>query len=318
MRRIILSVVSVVLAVGVLGPLSSMQSGAAAAPAQAAADLFPARLALPDGWRPEGIAIGEGTHFFVGSLANGAILRGDVVTGRSSVLVAGTPGTATLGLEIDRQDRIWAATGPGGGAVVYSARTGARLASFRFAAAGVPTFVNDAVVTRDAVFFTDSQQPVLYVVPLGPGGQIPDQAAVRTLPLAGGAATVGGFNNGIEATPDGRLIVGQSNTGKLYEVDPVTGNSREIDLGGASVINADGLIRRGHTLYVVQNRLNQVAVVQFDGRFTSGTVVRVITDPALDVPATAALFGPFLYAVNARFTTPPTPTTSYAAIQLRA
>src|ERR1041385_4867574 len=61
MRRIILSVLSVVLAVGVLGPLSG------SAPARAA-DVFPARIALPDGWRPEGMAIGEGAHAFVGSL----------------------------------------------------------------------------------------------------------------------------------------------------------------------------------------------------------------------------------------------------------
>jgi hypothetical protein len=40
-------------------------------------------------------------------------------------------------------------------------------------------------------------------------------------------------------------------------------------------------------------------------------VVRTITDPTLDVPATIAPFGPFLYAANARFTTPPTPTTTY-------
>jgi hypothetical protein len=49
----------------------------------------------------------------------------------------------------------------------------------------------------------------------------------------------------------------------------------------------------------------------------SATVARTITDPALDVPATAALFGPFVYAVNARFSTPPTPDTTYDVIQLK-
>jgi sugar lactone lactonase YvrE len=315
MRRIILSVLSVVLAVGVLGPLSG------SAPARAA-DVFPARIALPDGWRPEGMAIGEGAHAFVGSLANGAILRADLVTGRSSVFVPGTAGTSALGLEIDQRDRIWTATGGGGGAVVYSAETGARLASFQFAAAGTPTFVNDAIATPGAVYFTDSMQPVLYVVPLGRGGRLPDQSAVRTLRLSGGAADpttdTTGFNNGIETTPDGRLIVGQTRSGKLFEVDPRTGASRQIDLGGASVPNADGIIRRGHTLYVDQNRNNQVAVVQFDAGFVSARVARTITDPGLDVPSAVALFGPFLYAVNARFTTPPTPTTTYDVVRLRA
>jgi sugar lactone lactonase YvrE len=317
MRRIILSVVSAVLALAVLGPLSASAPATAARPASAA-DLFPARIPLPDGWRPEGIAVGQGARFYVGSLQDGAILQGDLATGRSRVLVPGTAGTMAVGLEIDQHNRIWTATGGGGGAVVYDARTGARLASFQFVAAGTPTFINDAVATPDAVYFTDSMQPALYVVPLGRGGRLPDPAAVRTLALAGGAADTAGFNNGIEATPDGRLLVGQTRSGKLFEVNPRTGASREVDLGGASVINADGIIRRGRTLYVVQNASNQVAVVRFDARFVSATVVRTITDPALDVPSTAALFGPFLYAVNARFSTPPTPTTTYDAIRLRA
>ena len=317
MRRIILSVACIVLVLAAAGPFAPTVPAAAATPARAA-DLFPARIPLPAGWRPEGIAVGEGTAFFVGSLRDGAILRGDLATGQSRVLVPGTPGTMAVGLEIDQHDRIWTATGGGGGAVVYDGRTGARLASFRFAAPGTPTFVNDAVATPDAVYFTDSMQPFLYVVPLGPDGRLPDSSGVRALPLSGGAADTAGFNNGIEATPDGRLLVGQTRSGKLFEVSPLTGASREVDLGGASLINADGMTRRGDTLYVVQNASNQVAVVRFDAGFTSGTVLRAITDPALDVPSTAALFGPFLYAVNARFSTPPTPATTYDVIQLGA
>jgi sugar lactone lactonase YvrE len=319
MRRIILSLVSAALAVAVAGPVGAGTTATRATTTAAAADLFPARIALPNGWRPEGIAVGRGTTFFVGSVGNGAILQGDLATGRTRILVAGTPGTATTGLEVDHQNRIWAATAGGGGAAVYDARTGAKLASYQFAAAGTPTFVNDAVVTPNAVYFTDSMQPVLYVVPLGHGGRLPAQSAVRTLQLAGGAANTAGFNNGIEATPDGRqLIVGQTRSGKLFLVDPRTGASSEIDLGGANVINADGIIRRGLTLYVVQNASNQVAVVRFDPRFTSATVVRTITDPALDVPSTAGLFGPFVYPVNARFSTPPTPDTTYDVIRLKA
>ena len=31
---------------------------------------------VPDGWQPEGIAVGRGTDFFVGSLLTGAVYRG--------------------------------------------------------------------------------------------------------------------------------------------------------------------------------------------------------------------------------------------------
>ncbi len=66
----------------------------------------------------------------------------------------------------------------------------------------------------------------------------------------------------------------------------------------------DGLLRRGSTLYVVRNRLNQIAAVKLDDRERSGVVRRVITDPRFAVPTTIAPFKDFIYAVNARFDLP--------------
>ena len=40
------------------------------------ATTFPEVIALPNGWMPEGIAVGKGSTFYSGSLANGAIYRG--------------------------------------------------------------------------------------------------------------------------------------------------------------------------------------------------------------------------------------------------
>ena len=48
---------------------------------------------------------------------------------------------------------------------------------------------------------------------------------------------------------------------------------------------------------------------------TSGTIVDLITSPNFDVPTTIDEFGKWLYAVNARFTTPPTRTT-YTVVQV--
>ena len=72
------------------------------------------------------------------------------------------------------------------------------------------------------------------------------------------------------------------------------------------------LLLRGRTLYAVQNRLNQVAVVKLNERGTSGRVQRTITSPAFDVPSTVARSGRYLYLPNARFTTPATPATKVA------
>ena len=70
----------------------------------------------------------------------------------------------------------------------------------------------------------------------------------------------------------------------------------------------------GRKLYVVQNFLNQIAVVDLDADLRSGSLERVLTSDGYDIPTTAAAVGPYLYAVNARFMTEPTPETDYAII----
>ena len=58
----------------------------------AAAAPFPDVIALPDGFQPEGIAVGPGDDFYVGSIPTGAIYRGHLRTGPGTVLVPPQPG----------------------------------------------------------------------------------------------------------------------------------------------------------------------------------------------------------------------------------
>jgi hypothetical protein len=88
------------------------------------------------------------------------------------------------------------------------------------------------------------------------------------------------------------------------ERDPATGEANQIDLGGP-LPSGDGLVLAGKTLYVVQNQLNQIGVITLSTDLGSGVVGEPITDPAFNVPTTADLFGSSLYAVNAKFGTPP-------------
>jgi hypothetical protein len=126
------------------------------------------------------------------------------------------------------------------------------------------------------------------------------------------------FNaNGIDSTPDGkRLVLVQTETGLLFTVNPETGVTKEIDLGGATVPRGDGIHLDGRTLYVVQNTLNQIAVVRLSRDLSSGEVVHTIMDDDFDVSTTIDDFGRWLYAVNARFTTPPGPTTTYSVTRV--
>ena len=109
----------------------------------------------------------------------------------------------------------------------------------------------------------------------------------------------------------------QSNAGRLWRINRRSGGSVPIDLGGATLANGDGLLLKGRKLYVVQNRLNQIAVVRLGRKLLSGRVVRMITHPDFDVPTTIARLGSSLYAVNARFDTPPTPDTEYSVTRVR-
>jgi sugar lactone lactonase YvrE len=278
-----------------------------------ASSQFPERIALPDGFRPEGIAIGGGATFYVGSIPTGAIYRGDLRTGEGSILVPGASGRAAIGVEY-HDGLLFVAGGPTGKGFVYSAGSGSLLAEAQLATQPIdpatsPTFVNDVAVARGSAYFTDSQRPFLYR--LGSGG-------VTRIPLTGDIVYQAGNNaNGIEATRNGKtLVIVQSNVGKVFTVDPNSGRTDEIALT-QPVTNGDGLLLDGRTLYVVQNRDNKVAVVRLDRRLESGTVTMHLTDSDFDVPTTIDEFGKRLYAVNARFTTPATPTTPYWLAQFR-
>jgi len=280
----------------------------------AAAPAFPATIHLPNGFQPEGITI-SGNTFYVGSIPTGSVFRGSLRTGGGSVFIQRT-GRAAIGMDVDNRRRLFVAGGPTGHAFVYDARTGADVADYTLAAA--PTFINDVVVTRTGAYFTDSRRAALFRVPIGRGGHL--GATVQTIPLTGAFQLHTGFNaNGIDATPNGRwLVIVQSNTGKLFRVNPSTGATTEIVLAnGESVPNGDGILLDGRTLYVVQNQTNRVAVIAVNASLTSGRVVTRIADSRFDVPTTIDDFGRRLYVVNARFGTPSPATAEYQVLQLR-
>jgi hypothetical protein len=285
----------------------------------AAARTFPELIPLPDGFQPEGIVAGRGATLYAGSLADGSIYQVNVRTGEGELLVQGQSGQVAVGLSFDRRSGyLFVAGGPTGTATVYDTKRGELVAQYQLAEQ--PAFINDVIVTSRAAYFTNSLQPVFYRVPLGPAGQLPAAGEVESIPLAGDFEQVEGFNaNGIEAAQNGRhLIIVNTALGMLYKVDPETGVAVAIDLGDDNAMNGDGLLLQGNTLYVVQNFLNQVAVIRLDRNLTSGELVDTITHEAFDIPTTITSFGNALYVVNARFSTPPAPDTEYNIVRIRA
>jgi hypothetical protein len=291
----------------ILGVLSILVLVPALTTFAAGHETYPDLIGLPTGHMPEGIAVGRGSSFYAGSLANGSVYGGDLRTGAGEIVVPPQDGRVAVGLSVDvRTNYLFVAGGPGGAGYVYDAATGAEIAAFQFTSEP-STFVNDVIVTRDAAYFTDSFRPFFYRVALGPGGAVSSGSAVKEIPVGGDFVFVpGAFNaNGIDATPDGRsLVIVSSVAQAVFRVDPMTGEATQIDLNGEPLPNGDGILLDGKTLYVVQNQLSQIAVVQLDPKLSSGEVIDTIENDHFDVPTTVAEFGSHLYAVNARFGSP--------------
>ncbi len=291
---------------------------AALVPVQAAQagddDHLPDRIDLPNGWQPEGITT-DRRSLYVGSLADGAIWQANPRTGDGEILAPGRTGRVAVGVEYDRRrDVLWVAGGPTNKVRAHDADTGKVLRTYSFPLS-TGRFLNDLVVTRRGVFATDSMNQELAVVPFKSNGDqqhsLPPRSKAMTLPLTGDLVYVEGFNlNGIVKS-HGRLLAVQTNTGLLFRINQRTGVTREVDLGGASLTNGDGLEIDDETLYVVRNQDNLVAVVELEDDLAGGELVDEITSTGFDVPTTAALALDALWVVNARFGTMPTAETPY-------
>lgn len=280
----------------------------ASSPTPARADEFPSVIQLPDGWQPEGIVVANGM-LYSGSRRHGGIYAASLETGLGQILVPGREGSSATGLKFDdRSGYIFAAGAANGDLNVYDSASGARVGSYKLAGTPGPTFINDVIITPSAAYLTDSMRPVLYRVPLGQNGDLPAPNEVQVINLTGDYVHQTGFNlNGIEAASDDKLIVVQTNTGLLFEVNPFTGRSTRIVLGsptlpfGDTVVGGDGLLLDGTTFYVVRGAANEVAKIEFSADYSTGHIITRLVDPNFDTPTTVTRSGAKIYVVNGRF-----------------
>ncbi len=269
-------------------------------------------VSLPDGIRPEGITSGPGQRFYVGSLADGRIVAGDLRSGKSKVLLPGATGRQVRGLFYDdRSGLVWAAGNVGDVGRVWAVdgRTGAVKANIKVEDA---VFLNDLVVTRKAVWVTDSRVDRLTVIPLGRSGK-PSKSGPKFVKLRGDWPAGNGKDinaNGIRQLPDGTAILNNSRegVGGLWQVNPATGVARKIPVsGGPGIVGGDGLELSGRTLFNVRGSGDaEVSVLNLRraGGHWKAVWKGALKDKRLDVPSTATLVGKTLWAVNARFGTP--------------
>jgi sugar lactone lactonase YvrE len=302
------SVVIITCGLLLLGAPAGVAAQSPAAPS-AATSTPGGRIDLPPGWQPEGIAT-DGAMLYVGSLADGAIWRGDPETGTGETLVHGTEGSVGVGLEYEAAaDRLWVAGGGTGEVRAYDVATGELLESYPVEGAG---FLNDVAVTATAAYVTDSSAASLVVIPIGTDRSLGAPEDVSLLELGGDYEHVPeAFNlNGIVASGD-QLLAVQSATGTLYRIDPASGDATVVDTGGYALNNGDGLEVRDGELYVVRNQDGLIAVLALAEGLHAAELVTELTSPDFDVPTTVAITADSLWAANARFGTEPGPETEY-------
>jgi sugar lactone lactonase YvrE len=277
------------------------------------ADTFPTVIPLPNGFEPEGIAMGRGATAYVGSESSGAIYKINLHTGEGESFVEAQPPQGALGMMMDpRTGYLYVAGGAGGNALVYDTATGELVQEIELSTEAT-TLVNDVAIGWNAVYFTDTHLPVFYKVPLSPGGSLPDAAESETIPISGEWENLPeGLNgNGIVVSADGKkLIIAHTDLGRLYEVDPASGVSTLMQINGEMEIYHDGLVLAGNILYVV-NYNDSVYTITLAPDWLSGTLDRTITDPNFEAISTGARRGPYLYVVNARWDAERTPDTEY-------
>jgi hypothetical protein len=256
---------------------------------------------------PEGVATrGGGKVFFVGATGDGTIYRGTVGNPTVTEFIAGAAGKSAVGMKI-RGGKLYVAGGMTGKIYVYSLRTKELLATFDTGSGG---FLNDLVVTGKGVFVTDSFRPTLWRVTdaqVRAGSGTP-----QAIPVGPEIAyTPGAFNlNGIVARGH-KLIVVQSNTGKLFSIDVKKGGTtREIqEIASDPVFGGDGMLLDRGRLIVVRGSPAALLFLKLKHHASSAELVATQTDPTLRGPSTVARARHLYLVVNADFATSTTPFT---------
>lgn len=295
-RRLLATVAGAALVLGALvtaGP-------AAAGPGQPAFDLPEAGVFL------EGIGVDRRADLVYVSATNrdGTIYRGRAGSGRLEVWVPPRAGDNGRGIDVDDRGRVFVAGGPSAEVRVFD-RSGRLLAELPTGEAG--SFLNDVIVGPDgAAYVTDSSLPRIWRVSREGGqwsialwrdvsGTVPYTEPLTDFDLGG-----------IAVTPDRRfLLTTQGTTGRLWRVDLRTRAIAEVPVDGAPLLNADGIVLRGRTLYVVQNFTRQVSRLTLAEGWGSARTVAVQPTPADRTFTTAKLLDGRLWLVDSKFGFPP-------------
>ena len=312
-RNLVLTLAALSL-LGAAGPAHAKNGAGPGAPATRVFTLQPD----PAG-NPEGIDYDRRTKaFYVSITADGAIYRGTLASDTVTPFIPGGPGKAAVGIEVHR-GKLYVAGGPTGTITVYDLATRDVVATFQTGPGG---FLNDLVVTaRGDVYVTDSFRPVLWhltAAQVAAGSGTPQALDVSS----GISYEAGAFNlNGIVAKNPRRLVVVQSNTGKLFRIDLDAAGSAitSIDeVAGVNLPGGDGMILdRGQLVVVQGGAAPRLSFVKLRGDALQAELRGTQTSSTLVGSSTVARAKRYYLVVNADFTNSASPPFTVAGLPAR-
>ena len=257
----------------------------------------------PTAGNPEGVAFDPASGaFFAGSVWDGVIYRGTLDGNTATTFITPPAGYEACGMKA-AQGKLYVAGCFSGRVSVYDIAQRREVAKFENFGAGM---LNDLVVTDTGdVFVTDSFVPTLWRITaaqVAAGGGTPP-AGIPVHPEIQYVYSPDPFNlNGIVSLNGGRrLIVGQSNTGKLFRIDfsDSAPYGREIREIAVEPLFSDGLLLdHGQLVVVTFYPAETLTFVKLDDRAERGTVVERRTNPTLRGPSTVAKARYFYLVAN--------------------
>jgi sugar lactone lactonase YvrE len=253
---------------------------------------------------PESVAA-DRHYVYTAGIADGTVYRGRPGAKTLDLFLPGGQDGRTQATGIKTTgDRLLVAGAFTGRFFVYT-NTGKLVSSYTVPDTGESTLVNDETVTPDGdVYITDSFRAVVYRIPAAEVNA-PATGAHRTLEVAYRLPdyVAGRSNgNGIVTTPDGTsLIIGYWYSGALYRLTLATGEIRKI--AAPALTSADGMARRGSTLYVVRSVNNEVDAVRLSGDDTRAAVVSARSYPGADTTTGVAVSRDQLLVTNSQMDT---------------
>ncbi|WAP53598.1 SMP-30/gluconolactonase/LRE family protein [Streptomyces sp. S465] len=253
---------------------------------------------------PESVAA-DRHYVYTASIADGTVYRGRPGAKTLDPFLPGGQDGRTQATGVKTTgDRLLVAGAFTGRFFVYTT-AGGLVSSYTVPDTGEPTLLNDAAVTPDGdVYITDSLRAVVYRIPAAEVNA-PATGAQRTLEVAYHLPdyVAGQSNgNGIVTSPDGKsLIIGYWYSGALYRLTLATGEITKI--AAPALTSADGIARRGDTLYVARSVDNEVDTLRLSGDNTRATVISERTYPGADTVTGVAVSRDRLLVTNSQMDT---------------